>query len=758
MQESSFASALPEEVSLVPERFYVRLDAPDATTLRVEPQDRLDPAWTYEWSTTRGELDPSYSWADLRASAADDEPGYASVSVVIRKDSAIVASRCVTLLFFKQFILLKADDLDRLSVVSPGPTNWQYYFDFVTQERRVKSSAGVITQNLDPIYFSGLLHTEFVSFCRDLQDSGYVELFHHGLDHSASPPDWYEFKNTSYAWQRSHLDLGRFLGEAYLSVPFACFGAPYNSIDATTTQIMNETPSLKVWYFGPASGANATTLERYGAEAEPSPGVPNFDFFLHSDADHPLYSGYTANPVYTVIQIHPGFQTFRDQFDEFRQMVDYLLSHQMTFVTPSEYSSLVTDGLPPACPASQAPLVLTQPVSRTVNPGAEVVFSVEASGTAPLTYQWKKGTLAIPGATDATCRLAAAQEDDEGSYLCVVGNPASTVRSGAAALSVNDPPVIEDVAVSPSPQLQPGDLVTFHVVLSRGTPPCTYQWKKNGAALGDGVRITGSNSAVLLITSLQDDDEGDYTCVVANAVGSVESPETGLIVGEILEFTHEPEAQRKYEGEEARYEVRTIGGRGEFHYQWLFDDGKGGGPIPVGEDGPLCVVDPVSAADAGMYCCEITDLRGTYRSNSASLAVAPVLAITAQPRGATLFPTDVFELDAGLSGGFPPLHYTWRKDAPPIDVGTEETYTLRMPRPEDAGGYYLIVTDDNGAVVQSDTVWIAIATGVPLAGIFYVAMLALSLSVVGVWFAGRRRAVKSSERHRKGWPGGNSAA
>jgi beta-galactosidase len=89
--------------------------------------------------------------------------------------------------------------------------------------------------------------------------------------------------------------------------------------------------------------------------------------------------------------------------------------------------------------AASAPTISTQPASQTVNAGATAIFTVVAGGTGPFTYQWYKGSNAIPGATAAsytTPTLAAT--DNGGQYSVTVGNATGTVTSAAATLTVNN--------------------------------------------------------------------------------------------------------------------------------------------------------------------------------------------------------------------------------------------------------------------------------------------------------------------------------
>jgi hypothetical protein len=85
-----------------------------------------------------------------------------------------------------------------------------------------------------------------------------------------------------------------------------------------------------------------------------------------------------------------------------------------------------------------APSITTQPASLPVTVGQTATFSVAATGTAPLSYQWQKGTTAIMGATSASYTTGATTLADNGSqFKVVVSNAAGSVTSDPATLSVN---------------------------------------------------------------------------------------------------------------------------------------------------------------------------------------------------------------------------------------------------------------------------------------------------------------------------------
>jgi len=88
--------------------------------------------------------------------------------------------------------------------------------------------------------------------------------------------------------------------------------------------------------------------------------------------------------------------------------------------------------------SSAAPTITTPPANQTVSTGQPATFSVTASGTAPLAYQWQKNGVTISGATSAAYTTPATTTADSGStYRVIVSNAAGSVTSTAALLTVN---------------------------------------------------------------------------------------------------------------------------------------------------------------------------------------------------------------------------------------------------------------------------------------------------------------------------------
>lgn len=176
-----------------------------------------------------------------------------------------------------------------------------------------------------------------------------------------------------------------------------------------------------------------------------------------------------------------------------------------------------------------APQITAQPapISQTVSVGANVQYSVGASGSS-LTYQWLKDDNPItgnPSATTATLQLNNVQTTDTGVYKVDVINDGGTTPSNSVSLTVvsgptDPPPVInvppqDTIAVVGSPA---------SLTVNATGPNMTYQWFKGANPL------SGETNATLNFPSVQPSDTGDYSVNVSNGGGTVPSSSARLTV------------------------------------------------------------------------------------------------------------------------------------------------------------------------------------------------------------------------------------
>ena len=178
------------------------------------------------------------------------------------------------------------------------------------------------------------------------------------------------------------------------------------------------------------------------------------------------------------------------------------------------------------------PVITTQPVPVSVTAGQPTSFSVTATGTAPLAYQWQRNTVDIPGATAATHALASVAIGDNGaSFRVVVSNAALAVTSAAALLTVTAPNVAPSITTPPlDVRVTAPATATFTVVVA-GTPAPTLQWQVRADAGTIWSDIVGATSASFTTPATATGDSFNrYRVVATNAAGSVTSPLATLIV------------------------------------------------------------------------------------------------------------------------------------------------------------------------------------------------------------------------------------
>ncbi len=146
------------------------------------------------------------------------------------------------------------------------------------------------------------------------------------------------------------------------------------------------------------------------------------------------------------------------------------------------------------------PVVTQQPQGVAVCDAGSVEFSVEATGVAPLAYQWRLEGIAIPGATDSTLVIEDVDSGDLGLYTCAVFD-------GCGVSTESDTAVLRfatDVAIVLQPvgsELCEEETVSLFVVADGAA---SFQWFKDDAP------ISGATSPFLFIANAMQSDSGVY--------------------------------------------------------------------------------------------------------------------------------------------------------------------------------------------------------------------------------------------------------
>ncbi len=339
-------------------------------------------------------------------------------------------------------------------------------------------------------------------------------------------------------------------------------------------------------------------------------------------------------------------------------------------------------------PALVGPAITQPPLAQTVVAGVDVSFSVTATGTAPLSYQWRKDGENLPGATAATLSLPDVTAAAAGDYSVVVGNEAGTVTSATARLTVNVPPAI---AVQPlSRTVTVGSAANF-TVQATGTAPLAFQWRRNGNP------ITGATTAAYAINAAALTDAGDFTVVISNVAGSITSSVAKLTVESAPvapAIVTQPSAHEILRGSVAELSV-TATGTGPLAYQWY--RGAAGDTA-----NPFAGVTDFAAALAGLVAdtsvwVRVSNAVGHADSDAVTLTVHP-LRLVASGRSLGVPPGGTARLEV-IAESTVPLTYQWYRGAPG-DTGTPfaeaNAASFVTPPVNESGTYWVRVANEFG--------------------------------------------------------------
>ncbi|HNR31395.1 MAG TPA: immunoglobulin domain-containing protein, partial [Candidatus Hydrogenedentes bacterium] len=168
------------------------------------------------------------------------------------------------------------------------------------------------------------------------------------------------------------------------------------------------------------------------------------------------------------------------------------------------------------------------------------------------------------------------------------------------------------------------------------------------------------------------------------------------------------------------FQITASGGVPPYTYSWRKDGVLLEDLVPAIPQPGAALLELTQPLQPGLYRCAVTDsdTPPTVRdSGQGKLTVYPHLAITAHPQSVGVNPGDDVTLDATVTGGIPPLIYTWRKDTAPLSPGEQPggpELTLLSVDASDAGDYDLVVEDNGTDEVTSDLASVVVR-GAPLA-------------------------------------------
>jgi cytochrome c551/c552 len=319
------------------------------------------------------------------------------------------------------------------------------------------------------------------------------------------------------------------------------------------------------------------------------------------------------------------------------------------------------------------PSVAVQPADAEITAGDRPELRVQAEGTPPLQFQWRRNGIDIPGATDGRLVLPPATTREDGDEFDVmVSNAAGSEFSRAATLTVRGPTEPDGAPEPPAPGVGPGAPMLAEGPIDAGAA------EEGGEG---GPVIDGADPAITADMTTDGVVSDDETVDEDGPAGAEASPDED--VPPVVTTAEETEA--------------------------MAEDGNAEGRVarPMADAGEP---DPAAPRDA----------------RAAPLA-ATVPTITLQPRSVLANPgqTATFRV---LARGTAPLRYQWRRNNVDIAGATRASYTTpRLTLALDRSRYRVVVRNAAGA--RLSTAATLIVTERPIAPSFAAQPLNLRVAV-----------------------------
>lgn len=184
----------------------------------------------------------------------------------------------------------------------------------------------------------------------------------------------------------------------------------------------------------------------------------------------------------------------------------------------------------PAPGPAVPPAISAQPTAVVVADGSSANFNVTATGDAPLAYQWRRDgvdlvdAVGVAGAKSSALTLVAPYGFNASQVSVRVSNAVGSVVSNNALLTVT--PLAPTIATQPANVTVIASApATFSVVISGGTAPLSFQWKRNGTVIAGA-----TNASYTLPGTVLGDNGASFAVDIQNPAGLVSSTAALLTV------------------------------------------------------------------------------------------------------------------------------------------------------------------------------------------------------------------------------------
>jgi len=330
-----------------------------------------------------------------------------------------------------------------------------------------------------------------------------------------------------------------------------------------------------------------------------------------------------------------------------------------------------------------APSILSDPISLVVPAASNVVFSVAAVGSQPMSYQWFFNGTAIPAATSPQYSIADAQAWNAGNYQVVVTNAFGSSTSAVANLGVM--PVVPYFVVQPAGAGLPAGTNWTLTAQARGSEPIAYNWQH------DGVPMVGACQTSLTLTNLKLTDSGNYVLVAFNTSGSSTSLVASVTVTAAPPvFVQQPVSTTALAGTSTTFNS-LANGSNPLRYQWYFQSSR-----LLNQTNRQLTLNAVTTAATGSYFVVASNQFGSATSAVVQLTVNQPPLLQQALSNFVVNAGSTVTLNVAASGNSP-LTYSWQVNGT-TTAGTNSTLLLTNIQPAQSGFYRVTISNPYGSV------------------------------------------------------------